>query len=710
MTEAAPVAGAKAPPFPRLRDDLAVDVIEESGKPFATIVVTDPVRGSYFKLAWPECAVFLAWRQSKSMPELTVNLQRTFGLAQSPPEIEAVIEFGLANQLTKADREGGWHSYAQIRDRGKHGILGTIMHGYLFFRYPLVRPEPWLKRMLPWLAFVFRRSFWLGIGLALALGLYLAAHDWSSVVEAAGRAFELQSMALYGAALIGLKLCHELGHALTTVRYGCRVPSMGIAVMLGTPIFYTDTSDSWRLARRGERLWIVLAGVAAEAIVASIAILAWSFLEAGFLREACFALATTALVTSVMVNLNPCMRFDGYFALSDILDIANLQPRAFALGRWKLRERLFGLGKEPPEHLPRRMESILIRYAAITAIYRFFLFMGIAAIVYAVAGKTVGIFLAGFEIGYFIVKPILQELKAWWDLRAEIVVHRRSCVTAALAALALLGLVLPWQRSVEAPGMRTAAREEAIYLPFPSRLTGIEVSEGDRVRAGDLLFTAVDESLQSKLKRAVLQWRLQKFRASRMGASSEESELRAAIQGEVARAAADVAAIRKQLVQLEVRAPFDGRIADLDTALSTGLWLNDRAPLAYVVSEGQSVVRGMVSDQDLARIAPGASAVFIPDDAAQAATNLRLDVIAPASDGSFVEPALANLNGGPIVANEVDGKLVAQDGMFEVSFATLAEPTPHIVRGLVRIEARPTSPIASIWRQIARVLVREQSF
>lgn len=710
MTGAAAAPGPSSPSLPQLRGDLSVDVIEESGKPFAAIVVTDPVRGSYFKLGWPECAVFLAWRQSKSMPELIASLQRMFGLVLTPAEAEAVVEFGLTNQLTKADKEGGWRSYALMREKRKHGILGTIMHGYLFFRYPLVRPEPWLKRLLPWLAFVYRRPFWLCIGLVLLIGLYLALHDWSSVVEAAGRAFELQSMALYGAALIGLKLCHELGHALTTVRYGCRVPSMGVAVMLGAPMFYTDVSDSWRLARRAERLRIVYAGVAAEAIIATLAVLAWSFLDAGLLRDACFALATTALVTSVMVNLNPCMRFDGYFALSDCLDIANLQPRAFALGRWKLRERLFGFGKEPPEQLPRHMESILIRYAVITAIYRFFLFMGIAVIVYAVAGKTIGIFLAGFEIGYFIVKPILQELKGWWDLRAEIVVQRRSRVTAALVAIALLVLVLPWQRSVEAPGMRTAAREEAIYLPFPSRLTGIEVSEGARVRAGDLLFTAADEGLESELKRAVLQWRLQKFRAARMGASSEESELRAAIESEVARAAADVAAIERRLARLEVRAPFDGCIVDLDKAISAGIWLNERAPLAYVVSESQSVVRGMVSDNDLARIAPGASAVFIPDDAAQAAEPLRLDFIAPASDGGVVEPALASLHGGSIVANEVDGKLVTQNGMFEVTFAAFAEPTPNVVRGLVRIEAEPTSPIASIWRQIARVLVREQSF
>ncbi|MEZ5924683.1 MAG: HlyD family efflux transporter periplasmic adaptor subunit [Hyphomicrobiaceae bacterium] len=710
MTAALLAADGQGAALPPLRRDLVVEVVAEIGRPFAAIVVTDPVRGSYFKLVWPECAVFLAWQLAASTSELQAELQRTFGLVLPAEGIESVVEFGLVNQLTKTDRQGGWHSYAAMQDKAKRGLVTTVMHGYLFFRIPLVRPEPWLRRLLPWLSFVYTRPFWLVIAVGFASGLYLAAHDWSSLAQAAGRLLEAHTLALYGAALVGLKLCHELGHALTTVRYGCRVPSMGVAIMLGMPIFYTDTSDSWRLARNADRLRIVLAGVAAESIVASLALLAWSFLDAGGLKDACFAIATTSIVTSLVINLNPCMRFDGYFALSDALGVANLQPRAFALGRWKLRERLFGLGYAPPEQLPVRMQWILVRYAVVTAIYRFFLFMGIAAIVYVVAGKTIGIVLAGFEIGYFIVKPIVGELMVWWSLRAEIQRRRRAFVTGTLAALGLLALFLPWQHTVEAPGVRAAAREAAVYLPFAARLAEINVKEGDDVRAGDVLFEAIDEELESQLRSAVLDWRLQRFRVERMVANGEESEMRGAIEGALERAEVRIAAVRKQMAQLQVRAPFDGRIVDLDPALSKGIWLDDQSPLAYVVEVESSVVRGMIRDLDMRRVEPGAEAVFIPDDAARAATPLKLSFIAPASDGHIGEPMLADEHGGGIAADELEGKLVTKEGMFEVTFASIAQPTPQVVRGIVRIEAAPTSPAASIWRRIARILVREQSF
>lgn len=113
---------------------------------------------------------------------------------------------------------------------------------------------------------------------------------------------------------------------------------MGVAFLVMMPMFYTDTSGSWKLTLKRQRITIGVAGMLTELALAAWATLACSFLPDGMLRSAAFMLATTTWIMTLAVNLSPLMRFDGYFLLSDTLQVPNLQQRGFAMGRWQLRE------------------------------------------------------------------------------------------------------------------------------------------------------------------------------------------------------------------------------------------------------------------------------------------------------------------------------------------------------------------------------------
>src|SRR5688500_3708598 len=149
------------------------------------------------------------------------------------------------------------------------------------------------------------------------------------------------------------KVLHELGHAYTAHRHGCRVPAMGAAFLVLWPVLYTDTNEAWKVASRNARLQIGAAGMAAELALAACATLLWSFLPDGPLRSGVFLLSTSTWIITLAVNLSPFMRFDGYFLLSHLLNTPNLHERAFAFGRWHLREWLFGLGAPEPEAVGR---------------------------------------------------------------------------------------------------------------------------------------------------------------------------------------------------------------------------------------------------------------------------------------------------------------------------------------------------------------------
>ena len=696
--------------LPALRTDIRIDHIDggSGGQSYALII--DPVRSGYFQLHWPLSLILPLWSSATSGEQLRQRVWQDHEVEISQDDLNEAIEFLHQNQLTQADSKGTWHEYHALSAASRHSWYNRLIHNYLFFRLPLLHPQSLLERALPKLEFIFTRGFATTFLIMIAAGGYLTSRQSGVFLAMFSDLDKLPSLLIFAAVLLMLKLVHELGHALITVRLGCRVPSMGIAFMLGAPVFYTDTTDSWRLPRRIDRLKIVTAGVGAELIVAGFALLLWPFLPEGLGRQLCFAVMTSAIAMTLLINLNPFMRYDGYFALSDYLDVPNLQNRAFAMAIWRLREILFRLGQDSPEDIAPRMKRVLIVYAWLTWAYRFVLFAGIAAIVYAITVKALGIFLAAFEIAFFIVRPVVMEIKEWWDFRDLIMRRQRIFVTSAAALCAAAVFFVPWIERVQAPVMLSAGNEAPLHLSESAHITAIHVKEGQRVRAGTVMFQASSPQLVSRLNKSRLELRALKMKYGQLTALKEERDQRLVILNEIGRARERVSSLADLVAKLAVRAPFEGLVVDIDPGLHAGVWHPQGRPLATLISTEGVRARGVVLDTDLDRIATGAAARFIPDDANAPSWPMRLTAVSAAGDLRMSEPALAETNGGPVAADEKDGILKARQGTFEVALAGLDSAPQVATRGIVQIEAAPVSPFELVWRQVARVLVREQGF
>ena len=243
-------------------------------------------------------------------------------------------------------------------------------------------------------------------------------------------------------------------------------------------------------------MMIDCAGVGAELMVASICTLLWSFVPDGSLRSGLFVLATTSWIASLVINLSPFMRYDGYYILSDALGVPNLQPRSFALMKWWLRELLFDLGEAPPEQFPRHLERGLILYAVVTCIYRLILFVGIAILVYHMFFKALGIILFVVEMVVFVGRPIFNELSAWWVRRDAIVANKRGRIFGfVLIGLAVIA-VLPLDRSVSAPAVLSPIGDAPLVSGDPAQIAKIHVSNGDVVAAGTPIMTLLSPDLR----------------------------------------------------------------------------------------------------------------------------------------------------------------------------------------------------------------------
>ncbi len=712
MNVAAQLKPTQDSPLPPLRDDLQImqGSPREDGAPAWTII--DPVRHRYFQIGWEPYQLLSRWHLAKADTLLAAVAAETTYQADVK-DVEALIAFLHANNLTRDPMQGSSKTYeAQARMQELSWFM-WLVHHYLFFKLPLVHPSRFLGATLPVVAPLFTApARWLVIACGVA-GLYLVGRQWDAFVDTFLYFFTVKGMVWYGLALSGVKLAHELGHAYTATRYGCRVPTMGVAFLVMFPMLYTDTSEAWRLKSRVQRCLIGAAGMITELSLAAIATLLWNFLEDGTLRSIAFVVATTSWVMGLSINLNPLMRFDGYYILSDWLGVPNLQDRAFNLGTWQLRRVLFGLDDPPSDRFSPTLRRKLILYAWAVWVYRLIVFTGIALLVYHFAFKALGVILFAIEIGWFILLPIARELKVWWTLQARIGTSPRPWIAAAALALAAAALALPWPTTVAVPAILEARPHATLFTPAAGRIVEATVRNGQHVAAGDVLLTLEAPSVEKDV--LVTQKRIDvlELRARQQVGNQEELAKNLVVQQSYRSRLSELEGLREKQDTLVLRAPIAGIVTDVEESLHPGRWINDKLPLAFIIAPTEREIEALAPETEFARVEPGQKALFVPDDPTQPTVTADVREIRQIDEGNFTLPYLASVYGGPVAVREDQkGKLKPDASVYRIRLS-LSGGTPswmQVTRGQLHIQGHPSSVLERAWNHALAVLIRESGF
>lgn len=696
--------------LPALRPDLQLSPAAPGldGAPQWTLA--DPLRGRYFKLGAAAARLLRHWT--------LVEPQRVLAAANAEPgaplgqaELEDMLRFLSSHDLIAALDDKQRASYAMKAAAQRQSPWKQALHQYLFFRIPLWRPDPFLNRAWPVLE---RHGSWLlrrGLPLVFALGLFLVIRDWQRFLSTFPHLFSLGGALAFGIALTFAKLCHEFGHAFMAKRAGCRVQSMGLAFMVLLPMFYTDVSDAWRVRDRRSRLLIGAGGVFAELLLAVLALLAWSLLPDGPLRTSAFMLASATWITTLVINLNPFMRFDGYFLISDLWRVDNLQNRAFALCRWRLREALFGYDEPAPEPWSPSMTRRLLIWGYGSWIWRAILFLGIALAVYHLFFKVLGIFLMVVELLWFIGLPIWRELGEWWQ-RREQADSRKVLITGLGLAAVLLVLIVPWRSSVEIPALLEASRTSALHAPVAARLKAVHVQDGQNVAAGDLLLELDSPDLDSRQAIVRRETEILQLQLRRQSARSETAADAGILEQRLAEAVAEYRGLAAQRERLQLRAPQTGVVRDLQRDLNPGRWLHPAEPLARIVEPGLRL-RGYLAEENLWRVETGSEGRFITDDPARAAMKVRLDEVDATGVAYLQLEALSSDHNGPIaVRRDAQHRAEPVQAQYGVRLALLDSDIhpDHPLRGMVVLDGERQSLLGAAWRRVAALGVRESGF
>ncbi|MEX1165605.1 MAG: HlyD family efflux transporter periplasmic adaptor subunit [Hydrogenophaga sp.] len=706
---------AKAAPIklPRIRDELQLfpGAPNDDGTP--AWIIQDPVNNRFYRIGWIDFELLIHWADFDA-EALVAEVNAQTPLNVTPADVRNLVIFLSDNQLLRIDTRADVQKLLSKQAGQKRSLLEWLVHNYLFFRMPLVRPQAWLAALQPYLSWVSASMLAVTIGLIALLGLYLVSRQWDVFTHTLVDNFTWNGVLGYTVALLFAKTIHELGHAVVATRYGVRVAHMGIAFLVMLPMLYTDTGESWRLKNPRHRLAIASAGIAVELALASIATLIWALAPDGPFRNGMFFLATTSWIMTLAINASPFMRFDGYFIVSDLLDLPNLHERSSALARTWMRRSLLGFKDSYPENFTLGKRQGLVFFALFTWLYRLMIFLGIALLVYHFFFKVLGIVMLIVELVWFVGKPIAKELAVWKARKSEIVKSRRLGFAASMVALVAV-LVIPFSSRISGYGWLHSTEQQSVHSPFSAQILSMPTKTA--FKAGEVMFV-LDSTILG-----IAEGRSREMAATResqiaglMGLPDGESQ-RLALTTQKAFFEAEEKASQDELARLTLRAPFDGELRDVDHGLAPGVWVKSREAMAMFIDPQQWVVDAYIAEEDLGRVEVGQAVRTRLHTGNQDWVDGRIEAVDVSRTTVLPTPLLSAAHSGPLaVVNDTarpgqENVKVLRDALFRVRIV-LDEPLPSkrvaVVR--VRIDGESESLLVGMVRKVVAVFVRESGF
>lgn len=691
-----------------LRQELRLEQAAPSPEGIARWRLYDPLQHRFFMIGEDDVTLLALWTSG------TVGqLRKALALRAEPLDdelLEGLLRFLNTHHLLQTSGKKACQLLAEqtARLRG-HGLRGLI-NRVLAMRVPVWSPHRLIEYLIPTVRGIGHGSVLSVWAVLTLLGIYLTTRQWDQFIGTFSDFFSVSGMVAYGVALAGLKVIHELGHAYMATVRGVRVGNMGVSIFMGMPMLYTELGDVARLNSPRQRMWIAAGGVLAESFVAGLATLAWAVLPDGNLRSVAFVIATTSWLTSLLVNLNPLSRFDGYYFMADALRLDNLQPRALAYNQWLIGRLLLGPVEAPPEPVSRRRAALFVGYGTLSWCYQIMLSCGIAWLAYKTLFKAAGVLLLAYALWQFVGRRMLRSVQHWLSLR-ERVGRRRRLGLWLFAGLLLLLVILPLDRRVEIPAMVGWQSVTPVQAPENARIEALPLRPDSTVKKGDLLVRFYSPELESKRASAQLNLTIAAERLDRIGGDDRDRAETTVLHQQQLQAQADLAGLADRARMLEWRAPEDGLLVDVPPNLQVGQWVKPSTTLGRVLQANALDAVGFVSEKELARLQVGATGTFVADEPSLPRHQVTLKAIDNSASETINPDSLSSRYGGPIATQPNDqGKSVPVVAQHRVNFA-VAEDAPQglpvRVRGEIQLTATPQSLAEQTLRRVWQLLVAE---
>ena len=385
--------------MPILRQELVFRAQQFAGTP--CYVVEDPVSGRFFRVGTKEYA-FLSrldrhWSMGAALNEARrMNPDVHLSVEEARAICQWVARMGLGRDKSPANMPAEQMSAQQISSLPQSMQRRGGRVSPLSVQIPLVHPDRFFQRLTPWFSWIF--SLYI-------LPVWLVTIGWAAcelivhhhrLAGASARVLAPGNWIWLVAAWILLKMIHECGHAIACKRFGGEVREAGIIFILLAPLAYIDVTSSWRFRSKWERIVVAAAGMYVELFLAAVAAIVWVRLAPGAWSQICMNVMLTASAMTVVFNANPLMRFDGYYIVSDFIEIPNLYTTGQTYVQYLVRRYLFGVPSSSPSGVGAR--GVFVRlYGVVCCWWRLVVFWGLV-LTAATLLDGMGILISGIAV------------------------------------------------------------------------------------------------------------------------------------------------------------------------------------------------------------------------------------------------------------------------------------------------------------------------
>ncbi len=656
---------------PRLRDGLRFSIQEQSDR--RVCVIEDPVASRFHRVGLEEYRFIRALDGSRPVAGILAQLAREGGEAFTEGEALQILGWLKQQHLLAVESVRGGASDQEHAEN----VLRTAATWLnpLSIKVPLFRPDRFFttsERLLSPLLGGAGFVLWL---IVVLTGAVHVGMDWRRFAADTDGLFARDNWFWLFIAWAVLKVAHEFSHGVFCKHFGAAVREAGVIFVVFVPMGYVDATASLGIASRWRRMMVAAAGLYMEFFLAAIAAVVWARTPPGTVNTLAHNAVVTGTMLTLFFNANPLMRFDGYFILSDLLNMPNLASRGQTWMQRVINWALLGAKPARPLWPASREEAITSVYGLAGWMWQITVVAGLLMGA-SVALRGGGLLLAVVAAATWVAMPVARFATTLAGSIRTGIGSGGALVVRAGGLIALVGAVIfvPWHRSVSSDGVVELGETQVLRAECPGFVVRQLVQDGEAVTEGQLLLELGNDEAASDLAGRKL--------------AVEQQELRARLaytRGDVAKFQAENAksdALRRQvheaekyLSTLQIHAPIAGRVTNRRLGQLQGVFFQSGEELLRIGLAREREVKVAVSERDephfRASIGQTCSVRIAGRGAELSGQLIRVEGRATRDP---VDPALTALAGGPLAVRHMEEDEATPGNSRKSAEYELAEP------------------------------------
>ncbi len=563
-------------------------------------MVQDQTGGRYHRMSPSAYALLQKMDGIKTVQQIweDVNLSGSGDACTQNEMVDLLVQLHSADLLqanTTPDSAALFDRYK----KKKYATLKQYLLNPMSIKIPLIDPDAFLEKWAPYFARIYTRLggiLWLAVVLPAVV---LAVQHWSELTHnLSDQVLSSSNLLVMALVFPFVKLAHELGHGFAARCWGGPVHEMGIMFLVFAPVPYVNASSSSAFPSKWRRAVVAASGMMIEIFLAAIALYVWLLVESGVVRAVAYNVMIIAGISTLLVNGNPLLRYDGYYIFSDLIEMPNMAQRGKKYLTYLVDRYVFGAHDVDPLSESRGERIWLALYTPLAWCYRMFIMVAIMLFI-AKEFFIFGVLLALWSLTTMIIIPLWKAWKHVW--RGPTLQRRRQqaqrITTAFCAVVLLLAFVIP------AP-LRTLS-DGVVWLPDDALVRAGEkgffvdwlAEPGSHVKKGDPLFLLESPTLTAELEvaRAKVAEMQASYRAEQFNDQMKAVLLKRKLEQE-----------ESVLRQLEERAVSLTGVAEADGVLVAGAsqdmpgrFLKKGELIGYVLEKNALIARLVVQQDDI---------------------------------------------------------------------------------------------------------------